>query len=85
MSDEPEIREWDPFHACLHTGPITSFQPVYYLANSFSEAAQDVQRFANSFQRTFSCRWNDVEEKLEVDRNIKRKERNLNDFGTYMT
>lgn len=34
-SDEfPEVRAWDPFAACKQKYPITTYQPVYYAAES---------------------------------------------------
>lgn len=30
----PEYRPWDPFAACKQPYPITTYQPVYYAAES---------------------------------------------------
>lgn len=84
MSDEPEIREFDPWDAAQQPFPITKYQPLYYLARSFDDATLKMKRFANSLDKPFTCRWNDVKEKLLVDRNVKRKERKKDDFGEYI-
>ncbi len=38
MSDKPEIRDWDPFQAGEQEYPITTYQPIYYAAQSFEDA-----------------------------------------------
>ena len=72
MSDEPEVREWDPWHAAATPFPITKYQPLYYLAPSFKSATESMRKFANSLDKPFTCRWNDVHEHLCVDRNVQR-------------
>jgi len=84
MSDEPEVREWDPWDAAEQPFPITKYQPLYYLAPSFESATESMSRFANSLDKPFTCRWNDVHEHLYVDRNVQRKARKENDFGEYI-
>eukprot|EP00484_Ammonia_sp_Unknown_P007718 CAMPEP_0197075102 /NCGR_PEP_ID=MMETSP1384-20130603/211442_1 /TAXON_ID=29189 /ORGANISM="Ammonia sp." /LENGTH=513 /DNA_ID=CAMNT_0042513945 /DNA_START=8 /DNA_END=1549 /DNA_ORIENTATION=+ len=84
MSDEPEIRAWDPRNAAKQPFPITKYQPLYYLAESFEDATVKMREFANSLDKPFTCRWNDVKEKLYVDRNVQREERKKDDFGEYI-
>ena len=38
MGDEPEIRPWNPFEAAKQEYPITTYQPIYYSAKSFTDA-----------------------------------------------
>lgn len=33
-SPPPEYRPWDPFSACKQKYPITTYQPIYYVAES---------------------------------------------------
>jgi len=84
MSNEPEIREWDPFAAAKQEYPITKYQPVYYLANSFEDAKNKMTEFALSLDKPFSVRWDEANAKLIVDRNIVRGPRNMKDFGSYV-
>eukprot|EP01083_Nonionella_stella_P275938 937289_1 len=72
MSNEPEIHEWDPWHVSLQEFPITKYQPLYYLADSLEDATQKMRDFGNEMHKPFNCMWNAVEQKLEVDRNVKR-------------
>ena len=49
LSNEPEVRLFDPEKTCLQEYPITSYQPVYFLADSFKDA-KDKMRFSFSVQ-----------------------------------
>lgn len=70
MSDEPEIRKWDPFHAGKQEYPITTYQPIYYIADSFADAKIKMQEFSNSFARPFNVRYDPYSQTIDVDSNI---------------
>jgi phenylalanine-4-hydroxylase len=70
MSDVPEVREWDPFAAAKQDYPITTYQPVYYTAESFSDARARMVEFANSFARQFHVRYDPYSCSIEVDSNV---------------
>ena len=38
LTDKPEVREFDPEKTAVQPYPITSFQPIYYIADSFKSA-----------------------------------------------
>lgn len=38
LTDKPELREFDPEKTSLQKYPITQFQPIYYVAESFDSA-----------------------------------------------
>jgi len=84
MSDQPEIREWDPFAAAKQEYPITKYQPLYYLAKSFEDAKNKMTEYALSLDKPFSVRWDEANTKLIVDRNIVRSQRNVKDYGSYV-
>jgi len=67
---QPEYREWDPFDAGERTYPITTYQSLYYVAKSFSDAKRSMQEFSNSFARPFGVRYNPFTQALDVDANI---------------
>jgi phenylalanine-4-hydroxylase len=68
----PQIRPWDPYNAAKQDFPITKYQPVYYLAESFADAKDKLEEFAGSLSKRFSVTWDDVHECLLVDANIRR-------------
>jgi len=45
MSDKPHILSWDPIDASSRDYPITTYQPVYYIANDFKSAKEKFQEF----------------------------------------
>jgi len=70
MSEKPEIRPWDPFSAGEQDYPITTYQPVYYMAESFEQAKESMQRYSSSFKREFYPRYDPYSQTIDVDANI---------------
>lgn len=70
MSSEPEFRKWDPFSAAQQTYPITTYQPIYYVAESFADAKKQLTEFSASFARPFNVRYNPYCESIETDANV---------------
>lgn len=73
MSDQPEVRSWDPYNAGEQDYPITEYQPVYYLADSFEDAKLKMKEYSDSFARPFNVRYNPYTQSLDVDGNIELK------------
>lgn len=40
LSDEPELRAFDPPKTAVQPYPITEYQPIYYVAESFEDAKE---------------------------------------------
>lgn len=38
LTDKPELRNFDPEKTGVQTYPITEYQPIYYVAESFQDA-----------------------------------------------
>eukprot|EP01012_Entosiphon_sulcatum_P013023 TRINITY_DN1829_c1_g1_i1.p1 TRINITY_DN1829_c1_g1~~TRINITY_DN1829_c1_g1_i1.p1 ORF type:complete len:450 (-),score=91.72 TRINITY_DN1829_c1_g1_i1:311-1630(-) len=53
-----QIRPFDPFEACTREYPITKYQPVYYVSESFSDAAAKMREYAKSLSRPFQVKYN---------------------------
>jgi len=64
LSNQPEIRPWNPFEAAHQKYPITKYQPIYYMANSFEDAKVKMQEFAASLEKPFSCQWDEKRRKI---------------------
>lgn len=54
----PDFRAWDPFAAADQDYPITTYQPVYYVAESFADARAKLRAFTDSINRPFTVRHN---------------------------
>jgi phenylalanine-4-hydroxylase len=71
MGSEPKILPWDPVDAGARDYPITTYQPVYYQAESFEDAKAKMKKLTDSFVRCFNVRYNPYSQSIEVDRNLK--------------
>ena len=66
MSDKPEKRPFDAFSASTQKFPITEYQPIYFVAQSFSDAKEKVRAFAGTLKRPFSVTFNPYTQRIEV-------------------
>ncbi|KAI0226058.1 hypothetical protein L0F63_005441, partial [Massospora cicadina] len=66
LSGKPEKRPFDAKLAALTKYPITEYQPVYYVAESFQDAKEKVREFADSLSRPFHVRYNPYTETIEI-------------------
>jgi phenylalanine-4-hydroxylase len=66
LSDKPEHHPFEPNKVALQKYPITEYQPVYFVADSFKDAKDKVREFAASLNRPFSVRYNPYTESIEV-------------------
>src|SRR6185369_9129432 len=66
LTSEPEKRGFDPSKAALQKYPITQYQPIYYVAESFKDAQAKVREFAKTLNRPFSVKYNPYTESIEV-------------------
>uniref|UniRef100_A0AAQ5ZAB7 phenylalanine 4-monooxygenase n=1 Tax=Amphiprion ocellaris TaxID=80972 RepID=A0AAQ5ZAB7_AMPOC len=76
--NEPKVLPFDPDKTSLQKYPITEYQPVYFVAESFEDAKEKVRRFAATIPRPFSVRYNPYTQSIEVLDNTQQL-RNLAD------
>ena len=50
LTDKPQLRPFEPEKTSLQKYPITEFQPVYFVAESFEDAKERV-RYNNNFNQ----------------------------------
>jgi hypothetical protein len=43
LSDKPIIKQFEPEAAATQTYPITEYQPIYFISNSFKEAKDQIK------------------------------------------
>lgn len=70
-SDRPKLLPWDPSVACTTPYPITTYQPLYFVAESMSDAKMKMRAFCESLQKPFHARYNPLTESIWVDRAVK--------------
>ncbi|EGG19879.1 phenylalanine 4-monooxygenase [Cavenderia fasciculata] len=66
ISDKNEKRPFDPFETCKQSYPITTYQPIYYVADSFQSAKDKMKQFAESLEKPFSLRYNPYTLSIEI-------------------
>nr|CAD7427970.1 unnamed protein product [Timema monikensis] len=66
LSDKPERRVFDPIKTSLQKYPITEYQPVYYVAESFEDAKEKLIKYAQTIPRHFGVRYNAYTQSIEL-------------------
>jgi len=66
LSDKPELRPFDPPKTGIQDYPITEYQPVYYVAESFRDAKEKLMRYAETIPRPFGVRYNPYTNSVEI-------------------
>ncbi|XP_059157486.1 protein henna-like isoform X2 [Physella acuta] len=69
LSDKPQVMPFDPQKTCEQEYPITCFQPIYFVAESFDTAKTKLKQFAATIPRPFSVRFNPYTQSVEVINN----------------
>ncbi|XP_072915841.1 LOW QUALITY PROTEIN: phenylalanine-4-hydroxylase [Hemitrygon akajei] len=72
LTDKPDRRPFNPEVTAIQKYPITSFQPVYYVAESFEDAKEKVRKYAATIPRPFSVHYNSYTQSVEVLDSIKQ-------------
>ncbi|EGW08476.1 Tyrosine 3-monooxygenase [Cricetulus griseus] len=57
LSEEPEVRAFDPEAAAVQPYQDQTYQPVYFVSESFSDAKDKLRNYASRIQRPFSVKF----------------------------
>lgn len=72
-ADQPPIvKPWDPQVAARQNFPITTYQPVYFVAETLQDAKQRMRQYCEALQRPFFAMHNPQTESVHIDRPVKR-------------
>ncbi|XP_052860517.1 protein henna isoform X1 [Anopheles cruzii] len=66
LTDKPELRDFDPAKTCEQKYPITEYQPVYFVSDSFEDAIQKMINYANTIPRPFGVRYDPYTQSIEI-------------------
>ncbi|XP_078310212.1 phenylalanine-4-hydroxylase-like [Crassostrea virginica] len=69
LTDAAEKKTFDPAVTCDQEYPITSYQPLYFVADSFETAKEKMREYAKTIPRPFSVRYNPYTQSVEVIEN----------------
>jgi len=66
LTDKPELKPFDPPITGLQEYPVTEYQPVYFVADSFESAKEKMRDFASKLKRPFQVRYNPYTSGIEL-------------------
>ncbi|XP_007902983.1 tyrosine 3-monooxygenase [Callorhinchus milii] len=66
LSDEPELREFEPDVAAVQPYQDQTYQPVYFVSESFNNAKEKLRTYAASIKRPFSVKYDPYTHSIEV-------------------
>ncbi|KAJ3321477.1 hypothetical protein HDV06_004146 [Boothiomyces sp. JEL0866] len=66
LSDKPKLLPFNCEVMGVQEYPITSFQPLYFVADSFKQMKDEVKEFATSLNRPFAVNYNALTQSIEV-------------------
>jgi phenylalanine-4-hydroxylase len=66
LSGKPKLLPFDPAVAAVTEYPITTYQPTYFVTESFEDAKKKISEFAKTLNRPFSVRYNPYTQNIEV-------------------
>ena len=69
---KPEILPWDPHVASMTEFPITTYQDVYFLAESLQSGKKAMRKFCEDLPRPFFVQYNSQTDTVQIDRPVKR-------------
>lgn len=70
--ERPVIKSWDPNVAASQDFPITTYQPIYFLATSLYDAKVQMRRYCENLPRPFFAQYNHHTETIYIDRPVRR-------------
>ncbi|KAJ2617480.1 hypothetical protein H4S08_000322 [Coemansia sp. RSA 1365] len=66
LTEAPEKHSFDPSKTALQKYPITQYQPIYFVADSFRDATAKLRDFNATMRRPFQVRYNPYTQSIEV-------------------
>mmetsp|Transcript_6302 Transcript_6302/g.9276 ORF Transcript_6302/g.9276 Transcript_6302/m.9276 type:complete len:251 (-) Transcript_6302:139-891(-) len=70
----PKIEPWDPYRASMQDFPITTYQPLYFLADSLQDAKIKMREYCEDLKRPFFAQYNFQTQTAFIDRPVKRRD-----------
>uniref|UniRef100_A0A0G4HQZ4 phenylalanine 4-monooxygenase n=1 Tax=Chromera velia CCMP2878 TaxID=1169474 RepID=A0A0G4HQZ4_9ALVE len=66
-NDKVEVRHWEPSAAATQEYPITSYQPVYFAAESLEEAKERMLEYCNAIPKPFALCYDSAKKEVTTD------------------
>lgn len=66
LSGQPKFLDFEPAVTSVQPYPITTYQPLYFVAESFESAKNKMSVFASSLKKPFVCRYDALTETISI-------------------
>ncbi|KAJ9600066.1 hypothetical protein L9F63_009635 [Diploptera punctata] len=66
LSDKPDRKPFEPMKTAEQKYPITEYQPIYFVAESFEDAKEKMIKYAHTIPRHFGVRYNAYTESIDI-------------------
>ena len=70
--ERPILKPWDPSVASVQEFPITTYQPIYFLAHSLNDAKVQMRNYCENLARPFFAQYNPHTKTVYIDRPVHR-------------
>ena len=83
VTEKPQFKRFDPYLIAQDhvTFPISEMQPLYFVADSFSTAKEQIIDYCENINRPFNVSYNAKTHTIEVDRKVKTREEKEGEGG----
>eukprot|EP01080_Neovahlkampfia_damariscottae_P009471 gene9471-1677_t len=82
MSDKPKFIPFAPEVAAKQDYPITTYQPIYFVAESFEDAKIRMKEFSNKLEKPIAIRFNPYTDRIELLDSKKKLENLANSISS---
>jgi len=66
LTDKPDVRLFEPDKAADQEYPVTAFQPIYFVSESFKISKDKLSAYASKIPKPFSLRYNPYTQTVET-------------------
>ncbi|KAL0280082.1 UNVERIFIED_CONTAM: hypothetical protein PYX00_001477 [Menopon gallinae] len=66
LTDKPQLKAFDPVVTAEQLYPITEYQPIYFVAESFEDAKEKMIKYAQTIPRPFGVRYNPYTQSVDI-------------------
>ncbi|KAL1517131.1 hypothetical protein ABEB36_000938 [Hypothenemus hampei] len=85
VEGKAEYKDFEPFQTALQKYPITEYQPIYFIAESFEDAKQKMIKYTSTIPRPFGVRYNAYTQSVEVIDSKPQIQRLVGNMGIEMS